>query len=68
MKQLHVFEVLFLDIFQELLKDDYYLVSSNGVCEHSGKDWEKLHLLGLIIEEGCFLFLAADVFELSSDG
>jgi hypothetical protein len=67
MQHIQVFEVLFLDILEQLIELLDNVIRSKGVSKHSGHQWEELHLLGLVVEQLSLLFLATNVLKLSSD-
>lgn len=66
-KHIQKSKLLNFDIVYHLVVKLSDVFASNGHCKASCQQWKKLHLLSLVVNELHFIFLAADVSELSSD-
>ena len=66
MAKIKQFKLVSLDVFLELVDLLVQVRLGEEIGKHICQDWEKFHLLGLVIDQLHLLLLAADVSELPS--
>ena len=67
MERIQKLKVMILNVFHQLRVLGDHHVRCTGEGQHFRTKWEKLHLLGLIIQQLGLLFLSRDISELASD-